>query len=67
MLWINRAVAVQRMRVQAIQRDHPGSLKYDPDALIKAAKKGCFIEQTLGQVNRVNHRIRTPDGFVEIS
>ena len=39
----------------------------DQVALIKAAKKGCFIEQTLGQVNRVNHRIRTPDGFVEIS
>jgi uncharacterized OsmC-like protein len=34
-------------------------------ALIAAAKKGCFVEQTLGQVNSVRHRLKTADGFVD--
>lgn len=35
----------------------------DQVALIEAARKGCFIEQTLGQTNRITHRIRTETGF----
>ena len=38
----------------------------DQIALIQAAKKGCFVEQTLGQANSINHRIRTPEGFVHV-
>ena len=34
-------------------------------ALIAAAKKGCFLEQTLGQANAIRHRLRTPEGFVD--
>ncbi|MEQ6249990.1 OsmC family protein [Sulfitobacter sp. HNIBRBA3233] len=32
-------------------------------ALINAAKKGCFLEQTLGVANTINHRMKTPDGW----
>ena len=35
-------------------------------ALIQAARKGCFIEQTLGQKNSINHRLRTPQGFLRV-
>ncbi|MEP3280484.1 MAG: OsmC family protein [Stappiaceae bacterium] len=35
-------------------------------ALINAAKKGCFVEQTLGQINTIRHRLKTADGFVEV-
>lgn len=35
-------------------------------ALIQAARKGCFIEQTLGRQNTINHRLRTPHGFMRI-
>ncbi|MEP5153017.1 OsmC family protein [Planktotalea sp.] len=38
----------------------------DQIALIAAAKKGCFVEQTLGQVNKVRHKLRTPTGFVDV-
>ena len=31
--------------------------------LVAAARKGCFIEQTLGQKNTIRHRIRTSDGW----
>ncbi len=34
--------------------------------LINAAKKGCFLEQTLGQANTIRHRMKTPDGWVEV-
>lgn len=34
--------------------------------LIEAAKKGCFIEQTLSQPNTIRHRMRTPDGWREV-
>ncbi|NNE52301.1 MAG: OsmC family protein [Sulfitobacter sp.] len=33
-------------------------------ALIAVAKKGCFIEQTLGQSNTIRHRLKTPEGFI---
>lgn len=39
----------------------------DQVALVTAAKKGCFVEQTLRQANSVNHRIRTPEGFLRIN
>jgi uncharacterized OsmC-like protein len=35
-------------------------------ALIEAAKKGCFLEQTLGRANVIRHRMKTPDGWVEV-
>jgi uncharacterized OsmC-like protein len=34
--------------------------------LVETAKKGCFIEQTLGQKNTLRHRIKTGDGWVEV-
>ncbi|MFV2001791.1 MAG: OsmC-related (seleno)protein [Paracoccaceae bacterium] len=34
--------------------------------LVAAAKKGCFIEQTLGQKNTIHHRIKIADGWQEI-
>lgn len=34
-------------------------------ALVAAAKKGCFIEQTLGQSNAIRHRIRDGDAWIE--
>ncbi|QDZ00321.1 OsmC family protein [Nitratireductor mangrovi] len=35
-------------------------------ALIEAAKKGCFIEQTLGRQNTIRHRMKTADGWKEV-
>jgi len=35
-------------------------------ALINAAKKGCFLEQTLGQANTIRHRMKTKDGWVDV-
>lgn len=34
--------------------------------LINAAKKGCFIEQTLGRSNTIRHRLKTEDGWLDI-
>lgn len=34
-------------------------------ALIDAAKKGCFLEQTLGQANTIRHRLKVGDGFID--
>ncbi len=34
--------------------------------LIETAKKGCFIEQTLGRSNTIRHRMKTPDGWIEV-
>ena len=34
--------------------------------LITAAKKGCFIEQTLGQKNIINHKLRDGDSWVDV-
>lgn len=35
-------------------------------ALIEAAKKGCFLEQTLGRANKIRHRMKTPDGWQDV-
>ena len=35
-------------------------------SLVRAAKKGCFIEQTLGQSNTIAHKLETPDGWVTV-
>lgn len=42
-----------------------GSPQEDVLILIAAAKKGCFIEQTLGQTNVVRHRLKTADGYID--
>lgn len=34
-------------------------------ALIAAARKGCFVEQTLGRQNTIRHRLRTADGVID--
>ncbi|MCA0873768.1 OsmC family protein [Seohaeicola saemankumensis] len=34
-------------------------------ALVQAAKRGCFIEQTLGRENKITHRLKTPQGWVD--
>ena len=33
--------------------------------LLDAAKKGCFLEATLGRSNTVTHRLKTPDGWID--
>ena len=33
------------------------------EALVAAAKEGCFIEQTLGRANSIRHRIKTEAGW----
>jgi uncharacterized OsmC-like protein len=35
-------------------------------ALINAARKGCFIEQTLGRQNTIRHRMKTAEGWKEL-
>jgi uncharacterized OsmC-like protein len=35
-------------------------------ALIEAAKKGCFLEQTLGRSNTIRHRLKTEDGWLTV-
>ena len=35
-------------------------------ALINAAKKGCFLEQTLGQANTIRHRMKVDDGWMDV-
>ncbi len=45
--------------------DSPSPLD-DQIALVQAAKRGCFVEQTLGVANSVSHRIRSGDGFVSV-
>lgn len=44
-----------------------GSPLEDQIALVQAAKKGCFVEQTLTTTNTITHRIRTVDGFLRLS
>ncbi len=36
------------------------------EELVRKARRGCFIEQTLGQKNTIRHRIRTPEGWRSI-
>lgn len=47
-----------------VMLESPNSMD-DQLALIAAAKKGCFLEQTLGQANTIRHRLKTPDGYVD--
>ena len=35
-------------------------------ALVAAAQKGCFLEQTLGRANTIRHRLNTPQGWIEV-
>jgi uncharacterized OsmC-like protein len=46
-----------------IDSDDPIS---DQVALVQAARQGCFIEQTLGQANRIIHKLKTPDGWMAV-
>lgn len=34
-------------------------------ALVAAAQKGCFLEQTLGRANTITHRLKTDEGWIE--
>lgn len=34
--------------------------------LIETAKKGCFIEQTLGRANTIRHRLKHGEGYIDI-
>lgn len=34
--------------------------------LVDAAKRGCFIEQTLAQPNTIQHRLKRSDGWISI-
>ena len=38
----------------------------DQVRLIEAAKKGCFIEQTLARPNAIAHRLRTGEGWIDV-
>ncbi|MFQ6550057.1 OsmC-related (seleno)protein [Aestuariibius sp. 2305UL40-4] len=44
--------------------DSPDPLE-NQRALIEAAKKGCFLEQTLGQANTIRHRLKVDSGFID--
>ena len=48
-----------------IDLDSPNPVE-EKIALIKAAKKGCFVEQTLGQANVVRHRLKALDRYVDV-
>ncbi|MBT7955378.1 MAG: OsmC family protein [Rhodospirillaceae bacterium] len=48
-----------------IELDTEASLE-DQKKLIDAAKKGCFIEQTLGQSNDIGHRLKVGDDWIEV-
>ena len=45
--------------------DSPDAFE-DTVALVHAAQKGCFLEQTLGQQNKIRHRILRDGDYVEI-
>lgn len=45
--------------------DSPNPLE-EQVALIEAAKKGCFVEQTLAQSNTVTHRLKTQGGYLRL-
>ena len=55
----------------------PGGFGFDIDVdsdastedlvrLIEAAKKGCFIDQTMAQANDVGHRLKVGDDWIEV-
>ncbi len=45
--------------------DSPNTFE-DTVALVKAAQKGCFLEQTLGHQNTIRHRVLRGEEYVEI-
>ena len=45
--------------------DSPDAFE-DTFALVKAAQKGCFLEQTLGQKNTIRHRVLRGEEYVDI-
>ena len=45
--------------------DSPNTFE-DTVALVKAAQKGCFLEQTLGQQNTIRHRVLRGGEYVAI-
>jgi uncharacterized OsmC-like protein len=47
---------------------HLGAAVPDDDraALGAAARKGCFLEQTLGQANTIRHRLAVAEGWREV-
>lgn len=48
-----------------ISLESPNSLD-EQLALVEAAKKGCFIEQTLGRTNSIRHRLKTAEGYLDV-
>ena len=38
----------------------------DQIRLIEAAKQGCFVEQTLSQINEIPHRLKRPQGWIDV-
>lgn len=48
-----------------IYLDSPNSTE-EQVALIQAARKGCFVEQTLGQSNKITHRLKTKEGYIRL-
>lgn len=48
-----------------IRLESPNPIK-EQIALIEASKKGCFIEQTLGQANTIHHRLKTDNGYLSV-
>jgi|TARA_B110000090_G_scaffold112351_1_gene125461 uncharacterized OsmC-like protein len=45
--------------------DSPSPIE-DQLALVQAARKGCFVEQTLGQSNKITHRLKTGGGYMRL-
>jgi|TARA_B110000211_G_C14086885_1_gene557085 uncharacterized OsmC-like protein len=45
--------------------DSPSTIE-DQLALVQAARKGCFVEQTLGQSNKITHRLKTEGGYLRL-
>lgn len=45
--------------------DSPSPIERQKD-LIAAAKRGCFIEQTLGRANIINHRLKVGDDWMTV-
>lgn len=45
--------------------ESPADLE-DIKALIQAAKRGCFLEQTLGQSNTIRHRLKRGQTFIDV-
>ena len=48
-----------------IEIDSPASTA-DKIRLVEAAKKGCFIDQTMSVANSVGHRLKVADDWVEV-